>query len=111
MPARTKRRAKFDFSGRPFVWWIDGDRYLRVVSLDRKFVIAVPFVGVENDCWPVMIIGPEFPGVDPRERRPVVVAGPQPLQGPMGAWVDQLLRWAFDPAHELLRLREPIRFL
>ena len=111
MPARTKRRAKFDFRGRPFVWWIDGDRYLRVLSLDKKFVIAVPFVWIENERLPVMIIGPEFPGVDRRERRPVVVVGPQPpIPTSMGAWVDCLLRWAFDPAHELLRVQEPIRF-
>lgn len=112
IPARTKRRAKFDFCGRPFVWWVDGDRYLRIISSDKKFVIAVP-LGIKNDCWPVVqIIGHEFPGIDPREQRPVVVAGP-PLQtcGSMGAWVDQTLRWAFNPAHELLRIAEPIRIL
>jgi len=112
MAARTKRRAKFDFRGRPFVWWIDGDKYLRIISLDKKFVIAVP-LGIESDYWPVVqVIGPEFPGIERRERRPIVVVGP-PIEThvSMGAWVDQLLHWAFEPGHELVRVQEPIRFL
>src|SRR4051794_37607582 len=49
MAARTKGRAKFDFHGRPLLWWVDGDRYLRITSLDKKFVIAYP-IGTEPEA-------------------------------------------------------------
>jgi hypothetical protein len=32
MPVRTKGRAKFEFRGRQFVWWVDGDYWLRRVA-------------------------------------------------------------------------------
>jgi hypothetical protein len=99
MPARTKRRAKFDFRGRPFVWWIDGDRYLRISSLDKKFVIAVP-METGSDLPFMEVIGHEFPGIDPSEPRPVRLVTPPPPGKSIGAWVDQLLTWSFDSATE-----------
>jgi hypothetical protein len=77
MAARTKGRAKFDFRGRPFVWWVDGDRYLRVSSLDKRLIIAYPLVAEADDPAVVEVIGSEFPGLDQSEQRPVwFVAAP-----------------------------------
>ena len=100
MPARTKRRAKFIFGNRLFVWWVDADRYLRISSIDKKFVIALHLW----DAPPRLdVIGPEFPGIDRSEQRPVRLTVPWPVGQSMGAQVDALLRWAFDPGHELVR--------
>jgi hypothetical protein len=117
MPARTKGRAKFDFRGRPFVWWVDADRYLRISSLDKRFIIAAP-MGTAIDMPPVIeVIGQEFPGLDPSERRPIRLVVPESDSGEcpapgtsMGAWVDELLRWSFDPGRALIRFDGPIRF-
>lgn len=110
MAARTKRRAKFDFRGRPFVWWIDGDRYLRISSLDKKFIVALA-LGADRDGDPAFsVIGQEFCGIDRSEQRPVWLAASWPVGTSMGACVDELLRWSFDPTHELVRLSGPPRF-
>ena len=56
---------------------------------------------VENGEMPtVQVIGHEFPGIDPRERRPVVLEVPKRAGASFGARVDQLLRWSFDPRRE-----------
>jgi hypothetical protein len=110
MPARTKRRAKCIFRGRLFVWGVDGDRYLRISSADKKFVIAFP-LGTADDPPVVEVIGREFPGIDASEQRPVRLLAPQPAGKSMGAWVDGLLRWAFDPTHELVRFDGPLHFM
>ena len=111
MPSRTKSRAKFDFRGRPFVWWVDGDYYLRIASLDKKFIIAFPMGTEPNDPPVVEVIGSEFSGLDASEHRPVWIVVPRPLGKSMGAWVDQLLRWSFNPEHELIRFNGPPRFI
>jgi hypothetical protein len=104
MPARTKRRAKFDFHGRPFVWWIDGDKYLRIASFDKSFVISLLLYNEADDPPHVEVIGQEFPGIDPAEPRPVRLYVTWPAGDSMGAWVDELLTWAFDPGKELRRV-------
>jgi hypothetical protein len=111
MPARTKRRAKFDFHGRPFVWWVDADRYLRISSLDKKFIIAYP-LGTAGDAPPaVEVIGTEFHGINSTEPRPLwFVAPPLPATS-MGAWVHCLLTWSFDPSQKLERVDRPPQFL
>ena len=114
MPARTKGRAKFDFRGRAFVWWVDGDYWLRVSSLDKKFVIAYA-LGRAADTPPVVgVRGFEFPGIDRKEPRPVWLVAPEfggsgGSGGSMGPWVEQLLSWSFDPGHEINRT-DPPRF-
>jgi hypothetical protein len=113
MPARTKGRAKFDFRGRPFLWWVDRDRYLRITSLDKKFVIAF-LIGTEPDEPQVVeVIGSEFPGVDRSDPRPLWFVAPAlPTTGTgMGAWVDCLLTWSFDAGQERERVAARPRFL
>src|SRR5687768_3187667 len=99
MAARTKGRAKFNFHGRPFLWWVDGDRFLRITSLDKKFVIAYPMGTEPGDPAVVQGIGSEFPGVS-SERRPLWFVAPSLPTTSMGAWVDRLLTWSFDTSQK-----------
>lgn len=70
MPARTRGRAKFDFNGRQFVWWIDGDYWLRIASADKRFVVAFA-LGRASDQVPILAVhGPEFLGLPPAPRLP-----------------------------------------
>jgi len=110
MPARTTGRAKFDFRGRPFVWWVDGDRYLRIASLDKKFVIAFPLGRVPEDPPTIEVIGSEFPGLDPSEARPLWLVVPEPSYDSMGGMVDELLRWSFDSEQQRIRFDGPPRW-
>ena len=111
MAARTKGRAKFDFRGRPFLWWVDADRYLRITSLDKKFIIAYP-MGTESAAPAVVeVIGSEFPGVESSEGRPLWFVAPTLPSTSMGAWVDRLLTWSFDTSQQRERVNAPPRFL
>lgn len=109
MGARTKRRAKFDFHGRSFVWWVDGDRWLRIASHDKQFVVAFPLGPSDEVPTNLVVNGPEFLGLQTRQR-PVYLVIPEP-HGPMGAWVDHILQWSFDPTHELVQTDAPPRLL
>jgi hypothetical protein len=101
MPARTRRRAKFDFQGRPFVWWVDADRYLRICSLDKKFIISLSLWGAAPEV--VEVIGQEFPGLDRSERRPVWLIAPPASGTSMGSRVNELLTWSFARDRPLTR--------
>lgn len=109
MGARTKRRAKFDFRGRPFVWWVDNGYYLRISSLDKKLVIAYPLGTELNGPIPFQVIGPEFPGLESSPERPVWIVAPT-VSGDLGCWVDRLLAWSFDATRQLEK-SEPPRFI
>ena|SRR5579872_3091251 len=110
MPGRTKGRAKIDFHGRPFVWWIDGDYYLRIASLDKRFVVAYA-LGCAIDQPPILTVyGQEFTGLDPSEARPIYVIVSEPVGDSMGACVNHLLTWSFDPSHALVKADGPPRF-
>jgi hypothetical protein len=64
----------FTFRGRPFVWWVDGDRYLRISSIGKKFIVAFHVVGAPAR---LQVIGQKFPGIAPSEPRPVPLVVPQ----------------------------------
>jgi hypothetical protein len=110
MPARTKGRAKFDFRGRPFVWWVDGDYWLRIASLDKRFVVAYALGRAAGQPPILTVHGQEFPGLESSEPRPIYLITLEPTGKSMGAWVDQLLTWCFDHAPELIRADGPPRF-
>jgi len=110
MPARTKGRAKFDFRGRAFVWWVDGDYWLRIASLDKRFVIAYALVRAIDQPPILTVHGQEFPGLEPSELRPIYLITSEPAGDSMGAKVDQLLAWSFDQTQELIRAEGPPRF-
>src|SRR5262249_58146236 len=111
MPARTKGRAKFDFRGRPFVWWVDGDFWLRIASLDKRFVVAYA-LGRASDQPPILTVhGHEFPGLEPSEPRPIYLRTLEPAGASMGAWVEQMLALAFYPQPEFARAGEAPSFI
>ena len=109
MPARTRGRAKFDFKGRPFVWWIDGDYWLRIAAADKCFVVAFA-LGRASDQVPILAVhGPEFLGL-PSAPRPAYLVVSEPCGQSMGAWVEELLSWSFSPRHHLVLSEVPPRF-
>jgi hypothetical protein len=110
MPARTKRREKFDFNGRPFVWWVDGDYWLRIASADKRFVVAYALWRAPNQAPILVVHGPEFPGLPPGLSRPASLIVPEPGGGSMGARVEELLMWSFSPLHQLVLSEVPPRF-
>lgn len=110
MPARTKGRARFDFQSRPFVWWIDGDRWLRIASDDKQFVVAYPLGRAPDQPAVLVVHGHEFPGLEQSARRPINLRVFEPSGDSIGAWVQALLQWCFDPTHELIEIADPPRF-
>ena len=108
MAARSKGRAKFDFRGRQFVWWVDGDKWLRIASSDKQFVVAVPLVKERDDHEVLVIHGPEFPGLPANERRPVVCRIPSLSQKSFGSYVGVILDWSFDPNHEIIEVNAAV---
>jgi hypothetical protein len=95
MPARTKRRAKFNFRGRQFVWWVDGDRLLRISSLDKRFVVALHLLGAPGKAAVLEVIGTEFPGAEAGRKRPFTIEVSDVFRPSMGATVDAVLSCAF----------------
>lgn len=96
MPARTKRRAKFDFRGRPFVWWIDGDTLLRINSLDKRFIVALELVGTPDITPRLHVIGQEYPAAPAEKPRPFTIEVPDVIRTSMGATVKAVLVHAFQ---------------
>lgn len=109
MATRTKRRAKFDFQGRPFVWWVDGDRWLRIASQDKHFVVAYPLGRAPDEPAVLVVHGKEFPRLQSASR-PRYMVIPEPRADSMGACVEQLLRWCFESSEELVESQSPPQF-
>jgi adenine/guanine phosphoribosyltransferase-like PRPP-binding protein len=97
MPARSRGRASFDFQGQPFVWWIDGDRWLRIASSDKRFVVALPLLRGVRAPVVLTVTAQEFPDLASASR-PAYVIAPATTGTSPGAIVSELLGWAFDPA-------------
>jgi hypothetical protein len=109
MTARTKGRSKLYFHGRTFLWWIAGDRWLRIASLDKKFVVAFPLGRASTEPPSLVVSGQQFPGLD--AVRPVYLCIPdEPAGNGIGGWVDHILRWCFDPCHVIERRSRPPKF-
>ncbi|MCA9027319.1 MAG: hypothetical protein KDA86_19070 [Planctomycetaceae bacterium] len=65
MAVRTKGRAKFEFEGHHFVWWIEDFEHLSIVSTDKLFSVKVPVVKEPGEPDILVIIGREFVGGQP----------------------------------------------
>ena len=92
MGIRKKGRAKFNFDGRVFVWWIDNEIYLRIASDDKRFVVAYLLLG---ETSLLAVHGPEFPGLDDR-KRPAWFTIPQLAAEPeIGRHVNHILTVCF----------------
>ncbi len=110
MPARTRGRAKFQFRDRLFVWWVDADRWLRIASQDKHFVVAYG-LGRAVEQRPVLVVhGEEFPGLEPSDSRPIHLETVELTSNSMGSWVNDLLSWCFDESKILVRADAPPRF-
>jgi hypothetical protein len=96
MSIRVKGRAKFDYRGRQFVWWVDNDTYLRIASADKQFVVAYLLFD-PNFIGPLLAVhGPEFPGVSRKESRPSWFVPPKFSATSMGGHVAEILDWYFQ---------------
>ena len=92
MGIRKKGRAKFDYHGRLFVWWIDNEIYLRIASDNKRFVVGHLLVG-ESSL--LAVHGPDFPGLE-HNQRPCWFTMP-PLRSPdIGRHVEHILNICFQ---------------
>lgn len=102
MGVRKKGRAKFEYAGRTFVWWVDNSEwFIRIASDDKSFVVAYLRCGVPDLVGGLLAVhGPEFDGVTAAEPRPIWLVVPEEVSNAvhesMGALVNALLDWCFD---------------
>ena len=95
MSIRRKGRARFDYHGRQFVWWVDNDTYLRIASADKQFVVAYLLFDPDSVGPLLAVHGPEFPGVSNKDSRPVLLVPPKFSADSMGGHVADVLDWCF----------------
>ena len=95
MSIRTKGRAKFDYCGRQFVWWVDNETHLRIASADKQFVVSYLLYDPESVGPLLAVHGPEFPGVSSTGSRPVWFVPPKFSATSMGGHVVEILDWCF----------------
>jgi hypothetical protein len=100
MAIRKKGRSVIEVNGRRFVWWVHQEREVRIASEDKQFVVAYHWVGEAK----LAVSGPEFPGIDPAEKRPVWLAPPAFEYRSPAALVRQVIAWALTSDSELQRL-------
>ncbi|WP_186775679.1 hypothetical protein [Rubripirellula tenax] len=93
MGIRKKGRAKFDFKGRPFVWWIEGDVHLRIASDDKQFIVGYLLIG---DSSLLVVHGLEFPGIQNSERPLRLWVPPLSPTPVIGHHVNHILSMCFD---------------
>jgi hypothetical protein len=92
------------------VWWVDGGFWLRIASLDKRFVVAYALGRASDQPAILTVHGHEFPGLEPSEPRPIYLKTLELAGTSMGGWVEQLLGWSFEQKHELTRADGPPRF-
>jgi hypothetical protein len=79
--------------------------------MDKQFIVAFA-VGRSPEHPPILaILGHEFIGLEASRARPQYLIVPVPSGDSMGAWVEHLLIWSFDPLHELKYADGPTSFL
>ena len=97
MAIRTQGRAKFDYNGRSFVWWVHQDTYLRIASADKQFVVSYVLYDPDSVGPLLAVLGPEFPGIARTEPRPMFLVPPKlNWECPMGRHVADILDWCFQ---------------
>ncbi len=95
MAVLTTRRAKFEYHGRHFVWWVDSDTWLRIASADKQFVVAYLLFDPDS-VGPLLVVhGTKFPGIPRAEPRPVWLVPPKFIADSMGGHVADVLDWCF----------------
>src|SRR5262249_46366563 len=101
MGVRKKGRNKITVNGRAFVWQVlSDDTHVSIASDDKKFVVSYRWSGEPK----LIVIGPEFPGIPPSEKRPVTLRPPEfDYRSPAGL-ARQVIKWALHSER-----REPER--
>lgn len=107
MGGRKKKRAKFIYNGRNFLWYWKNDIRLRIYSEDKKFVVEylhpIPFGSDSLDDL-LIINGQEFPKVDIK-KRPIATKLPTEITSKLGKsigkFVRSILEWSYDQTDKL----------
>lgn len=107
MSIRKKGRNSFIFKGRLFSWWIDDETYLRIASVDKKFIIAIRMWGLPDDQCVIEVIGEDFPGLSSSDKRPVLLKTPELLGHSMGNYIEHILEWSLSPTKKVIRISGP----
>ncbi len=106
MAIRTHRRRKIHIDGRDFVWHANDEWTMHVASVDKRFVASIPIVFPPFPLWdevavdhlPILVSGPEFPGLD--GQKDVWVRCPIFKKHDLGSTpgsVRKLVLWCLDP--------------
>jgi hypothetical protein len=74
-----------------FVWYIEGDRYLRIASEDKRYCVSLEWEAPVK----LRVSGQEFPGLTDTSR-PVALVMPRFEWKSIGGLVDAILTWSFD---------------
>src|SRR5690242_2742182 len=101
MAVRKKGRSNIVVNGRRFVWWVHQEREVRIASDDKRFVVSYHW----HDSPRLAVSGPDFPGIEPSEKRPVWLVPPTIAYRSPAGLVRQLITWAFSANRPLARDR------
>ena len=112
MAIRTKGRRKFVFEGRDFVYYYDEPWSLHVASADKKFVVIlffffIPWDPQPIDCYPLKVVGQEFPGLVRDGQQKIFLRYPHvdaEYNKPSG--IRHLLEWCFSLDKEIVHLKK-----
>ena len=95
MATRKKGRNRFRFASREFSWWIDNDTFLRISSVDKRFIVAYLLFDPDS-VGPLLVVhGPEFPEIQADTERPIWLIPPEFTANNMGRNIADLLNWCF----------------
>ncbi|MEM9346629.1 MAG: hypothetical protein AAGB26_08425 [Planctomycetota bacterium] len=100
---------RFEYRGKYFHWYNDGDRYIRIASEDKKFVVAYLLGDLYGMQSHLEVTGQDFPGIAATEERPVRICVPKFVEDEFktsfGAFVNALIRWCLQETHQIKRYK------
>ena len=107
MGISKKKRCTFQHSGRNFLWWVENESFIRIISENRRFCVDYLFVDTPSEVGGLLAVrGNEFVGLEFEEEQPIVLNVPAFIANcfshSMGAVVDAVLTWSLDPNHEII---------
>jgi hypothetical protein len=104
MGVRKKGRARFEYLGEYFHWYLD-DWRVHVCSEDKTFVIAYFMGDPWGDGPHLEVHGNRFPGLEDNSNRPVRLCVPKFVTSAgtksLGAFVNALIRWSLRTSHRI----------
>jgi hypothetical protein len=103
MGVRKKGRNKIIVNGRAFVWHVRSDEiHVNIASDDKNFVVSYRWFDEPR----LIVSGPEFPGISPSEKRPVMLRPPEFNYRSPAALARQVIKWALHSARVLERISD-----